>query len=540
HGYAFHYDPSDRLLKGEYSGWSPQFYGLLGLNWTGNAGRYAIPDGIGYDMNGNIQTMKRNGVEDVQSNVVVWGAMDEMTYHYNGNRLESIEDNVAYTGGVFEQFRKQTPYTGNPEYLYDPNGNIVQDVNKGITISYNHLNKPTMIDFGNGHTLQYTYAADGRKLRERTKVSGQPDVKADYPLAGLYYRDNQLVYISTAEGRALQTASSIDPQSGKVQKTFRYEYYLKDHLGNIRFLFTDTDTDGVPEILQEDAYDPWGIRLAGLSYTQGEKNRYLYNGKEQVKGLGWYDYGARMYDPATGRWNGVDMLAEKYIGISPYVYCADNPVLFLDVDGRFGIPAELLAKYPNLNRALEDVKKQLETNIEKLDLLQRLGEYKNHEEILNQFSPDAGPTLLEKNLLSFNTETNNLEGDNAHTTIIRNAETLIGEAPFRFSGGKIELDDGVFDLVNKVYDDKNHDFGEETKGFIKLLFQSTMEHELVHNGDLQPDGVSGNKMTKDESTSDKMYPKEPGIFYEEVIYGRNVSIPENNDIMMYYKSNQTK
>ncbi len=122
HGYAFHYDPSDRLLKGEYSGWSPQFYGLLGLNWTGNAGRYAIPEGIGYDMNGNIQTMKRNGVEDVQSNVVVWGVMDEMTYHYNGNQLESIEDNVAYMGGVFEQFRKQSPYTGNAEYFYDGNG----------------------------------------------------------------------------------------------------------------------------------------------------------------------------------------------------------------------------------------------------------------------------------------------------------------------------------------------------------------------------------------------------------------------------------
>ncbi|MBX7243662.1 MAG: RHS repeat-associated core domain-containing protein, partial [Bacteroidia bacterium] len=89
-------------------------------------------------------------------------------------------------------------------------------------------------------------------------------------------------------------------QTTKNKTAFRYEYYLNNHLGNVRFLFTDTDTDGVPEILQEDAYDPWGIRLAGLSYTQGERNGFLYNGKEQVKGLGWYDYGFRWYMPDVG------------------------------------------------------------------------------------------------------------------------------------------------------------------------------------------------------------------------------------------------
>ena len=123
-----------------------------------------------------------------------------------------------------------------------------------------------MSDFGNRHT---PHTADGRKLRERIKQPGQSEVKGDYPLGGLYYRDNGLVYISTAEGRVLQVSSTIDINTGKVVKDFRYEYYLKDHLGNVRFLFTDTDTDGVPEVLQEDAYDPWGVRLAGLSYTQG-------------------------------------------------------------------------------------------------------------------------------------------------------------------------------------------------------------------------------------------------------------------------------
>ncbi len=65
--------------------------------------------------------------------------------------------------------------------------------------------------------------------------------------------------------------------------------------------------------------------------------RYLYNGKELNKdfGLNWYDYGARWYDAGVGRWGQVDPAAEAYYPISPFVYVADNPIIYIDPNGEF-------------------------------------------------------------------------------------------------------------------------------------------------------------------------------------------------------------
>jgi RHS repeat-associated protein len=66
-----------------------------------------------------------------------------------------------------------------------------------------------------------------------------------------------------------------------------------------------------------------------------QEQPYKYNGKEfdTMHGLNMYDYGARHYDAAIMRWHVPDALAEKYYSISPYAYCANNPVRFIDVNG---------------------------------------------------------------------------------------------------------------------------------------------------------------------------------------------------------------
>ena len=88
-------------------------------------------------------------------------------------------------------------------------------------------------------------------------------------------------------------------------------------------------------IVQENHYYPFGLELRGIEKENSPEHKFTYNGKEKQEefGLNWLDYGARNYDAAVGRWNGIDVKAEKYYDITPYAYAGNMPTIAIDPNG---------------------------------------------------------------------------------------------------------------------------------------------------------------------------------------------------------------
>jgi len=233
---------------------------------------------------------------------------------------------------------------------YDANGNLNKNLHKNVsTITYNHLNLPTVITFTSGNTIELLYDATGSKLRKTVKVGGVVQYVQDY-LGGMEYRQT---------GAGVKRVESVFHDEGRYYNTnvdasntlsWRREYNFRDHLGNTRLVFTDRNGNGVVDItgtastsdvLQENHYYAFGMAFEG-AWLQNDAsirdNKYQYNGKELNDdfGLNWNDYGARWYDAAIGRWNGVDPLADhpNQVDRSPYSSFWNNPIMYDDPDGQ--------------------------------------------------------------------------------------------------------------------------------------------------------------------------------------------------------------
>jgi len=147
-------------------------------------------------------------------------------------------------------------------------------------------------------------------------------VQSYYERACVYRGDGSLGYILHPEGVVRATSQGLS-----------HEYFLRDHLGSTRVVF-----NGNGVVLQ--ATDYYAFGLEHTPKAKENENRYLYNGKELQDEtfaggvrLGWYDYGARFYDPIIGRWLTIDPHAENYLNWTPYNYVANNPMLLVDPDG---------------------------------------------------------------------------------------------------------------------------------------------------------------------------------------------------------------
>lgn len=292
-----------------------------------------------YDKMGNIQSLRRQGLHDDGTH----DEIDNLRYTYSGNQVVRVDDSAI--DPVYKDcFTFVDGSEDETEYEYDENGNLTKDLNRGICgIEYNCLNLPSEVDFTDGSRITYAYDGGGRKLRtdyymnpltasvpqlaEGTGTAGEDALVhtwTDYCANKVY--ENDTLRMSLFDGGYV----SYDAKVAASSPSPSYHYYIKDHLGDNRVVLGENG-----EIEQVNHYYPFG-GLMGESKSLASSQRYKYNGKEldRTHGLDWYDYGARMYDPALARWMVPDPLAEKYYGVSPYAYCHDNPTNAMDPDGK--------------------------------------------------------------------------------------------------------------------------------------------------------------------------------------------------------------
>ncbi|MFV0326920.1 MAG: RHS repeat-associated core domain-containing protein, partial [Bacteroides xylanisolvens] len=304
-----------------------------------------------------------------QTSQTGYGLIDNLNLVYNGNQLQSVNDNATnsvYGNGM--EFRDGANQV--VEYEYDKNGNITKDLNKKIAdIQYNILNLPSQITFEDRNSVKYLYNANGVKLRTESILNGDTQI-TDYCGNAVY--ENGALKMLLNEAGYVSLPNEI------------FHFYLKDHLGNVRVV---ADEDGHTE--EANDYYPFG----GLFTAAANVQPYKYNGKEldTKNGLDWYDYGARHYDATIGRWHVVDPMSEKYCGISPYVYCGNNPINRIDPDGREWkekvdeeIAKQLQQQIASRDKSLAKQESKINAKIEKIENNTKLSEEKKTQQIARQ------------------------------------------------------------------------------------------------------------------------------------------------------------
>ncbi|WP_153391666.1 DUF6443 domain-containing protein [Chryseobacterium vaccae] len=309
--YAYRFDKLDRLTDASYR--EPSATAPVNDGYS---------EYITYDLNGNIQTLKR--YQPLTGTPIL---IDDLKYNlYEGNRLKKVIDESGNESGYTQ---------GGTLIAYDDNGNMTDHFDKGIEkIIYNHVNLPKEVIFvENNNSLAFIYRADGVKqkktYREINPYTGAPrTTKTDY-LDGFQYEDvgfgARLLFLPTSEGY-------FDYQKK------RYIYNYKDHLGNLRLAYYRGDNNEAI-VDRETGYYPFGLEYEGFSGISTELPSYAYGfqGQEKQKETGWSSFKWRNSIPELGRFFNVDPLSEKYAYQSHYNFAENKVIAFREIEGLEGI-----------------------------------------------------------------------------------------------------------------------------------------------------------------------------------------------------------
>ncbi len=257
--YAFDYDNFGRFHKSTFAS-------RIKNAWTGAPGMFD-EQVTSYDRNGNIgggssaAIIRYGMIEGTKTKI------DELTYRYEGNRLQNVKDQSIHPAGFSD---KPGVATSVNEFGYDPHGNLISDQNKSITkITYNALNLPEEIEITRADLnpvrtdrIRFSYDAEGNRLSREILVGGNEVWKTIYS-GDFQYDNGELSFIETSEGRAVPNGSSFD-----------YEYFFRDHQGNVRAVYGVVEETAVYKATMEPALDnqervTYGFSKITETRTQG-------------------------------------------------------------------------------------------------------------------------------------------------------------------------------------------------------------------------------------------------------------------------------
>ncbi len=338
--------------KGDPSGDGPQnryVFTYDGLSRLANTTQYVngelnkqnVERFLTYDRNGNLLTLIRyaDGVQSSNRQYTYIGnrldrmekdkviAWDEIEIHPGGPAIvvpeKVTEDNG--TAALDAEISIDTSAVIRPvdpgiilhsRYAHDRNGNLTYDMELQTNFAYNSLNLLEKAMRNDTIVAKYSYLADGTKL----SAVNADDCSFAYRGSFTYRADagGDRVFESTPFGGG-RIVGTVDDET-------EVRYFLTDHLGSVRVVATDQNN-----VLERNDYQPFGKRWVTPSLPVSD-NRDRFNGKEDqaFAGLPFSDYGARCYNKLNGRWLSQDPLQQYH---SPYVFCGNNPIRLVDLDG---------------------------------------------------------------------------------------------------------------------------------------------------------------------------------------------------------------
>ncbi|KYK29890.1 MAG: hypothetical protein AYK19_19090 [Theionarchaea archaeon DG-70-1] len=245
-----------------------------------------------------------------------------MNYIYDstGNRIQL--NSTVHTYNEMNELLTQEGDT-NCTYTYDEYGNCITKTDGGTMWEYYYDDENRLLSAKENDqvTEQYVYDGDGQRIKK---------IDSDSVRIYIYSGIDVLYEINmTTQMKAVY----IYGPTGKIAKKVNdiTEHYHTDHLGSTRLT---TSENGVT--VTEIHYKPFGEQI------NATEEKYTYTGKE-LDDTGLYYYGARYYDPETGRFLTRDSLQGKREApqtLNRYVYCLNNPLVYVDPTGNESEPSD--------------------------------------------------------------------------------------------------------------------------------------------------------------------------------------------------------